>query len=80
MKCPTKCRKCGRDILLMDTYKGTRMPVDRKPVQFIIGGRQERRFVTEERDVYRGEIAGDGEAEHDRITGYACHYDTCGAK
>ena len=76
----TKCRKCGAPIILMDTFKGKRLPVDTERVSFVIGGKEERRFVADGGDVYRGEIAGDGEQEHDRLTGWACHFDTCKAQ
>ena len=77
MNYPTKCRKCGKPIILMDTFKGKRFPVDREPAQFIIGGAEKQRFVTSDGDIYRGQIAGETELEHDKVTGWPCHYDTC---
>lgn len=77
----TTCRTCGAPILLVDTTKGKRLPVDIKMVDFVIGDTtHSRRFVTEDGDILRGELAGDGEKDHDRITGRPCHYDTCAGK
>ncbi len=70
-----RCRKCGTTILLMDTFKGKRMPVDPEPVTFAPDVRQAARFVTEEGDIVRGVMVE--EDDPDRHDGYICHYDTC---
>ena len=74
----TTCRTCGAPILLVDTTKGKRLPVDIEMRDFVIGDTtHSRRFVTEDGDILRGELAGNSEKAHDRITGLPCHYDTC---
>ena len=75
----TKCRICGAPIMLLATNKsGKRLPVDPRPVDFVIGDTtHSRRFVTDDGEVFRGELAGDGELDHDRMIGWQCHFDTC---
>ena len=74
----TACRICGKPILLVETTKGKRLPVDIEMRDFVIGDTPHtRRFVTEDGDILRGELAGDGEKDHDRITGMPCHFDSC---
>lgn len=75
-----RCQRCGEPIRMMMTYKGKPLPVDMHPVRFIIGGTERRRFITENGDIYRGEIAGSGEKSYDKMAGYACHWDTCKGK
>ena len=74
------CQQCGRPIYLVKTEKGKTLPCDREEVHFIIGGTESRRFVRQNGEVFRGELAGGSEQEFDVIVGWACHYDTCPAK
>lgn len=74
----TACRICGKPILLVETTKGKRLPVDIEMRDFVIGDTPHtRRFVADDGDILRGELAGDGEKNHDRISGLPCHFDTC---
>lgn len=73
-----KCRECGAEIFLIKTERGKSLPCDWKEVQFVLGDdRNGRRFITQSGELYRGELAGDGEKEYDRMTGWPCHFDTC---
>lgn len=73
-----RCRECGAEIFLIKTDRGKSLPCDREEVKFVIaGGWDGRRFVTQSGELYRGELAGDGEKEFDKMTGWPCHFDTC---
>ena len=74
------CRQCGRPIYLIRTESAKTMPCDRTEVRFIIGGMENRRFVRQNGEVLRGELAGRSEQEFDVLTGWECHYDTCPVK
>ena len=74
----TKCRNCGQEIFLIKTDRGKTLPFDREEVKFVLGDdRNGRRFITQSGELWRGEVAGDGEKEYDKITGWPCHFDTC---
>lgn len=74
-----RCRVCGAPIMLLITTKGgKRLPVDPRPVQFVIGNTTHtRRFVLDDGEILRGELAGDCELDHDKMIGWPCHFDTC---
>ena len=75
----SRCRRCGRQILLIKTNKGKSLPFDPDEDLFVIGDASNggKRFVTRDGMLLRGAVAQDIEKEHDKITGHACHFDTC---
>lgn len=77
----TTCRECGKEIYMIKTDRGKTLPTDRIQVQFVIGDDSRgRRFITQNGELFRGELAGDGEQEYDKMTGWLCHFETCPMK
>ena len=68
---PYYCKWCGQPIVFLETWKGTKMPVDQEPVRYVPGGGPEA-FITPEGRTDRGRERKDGQAE-----GYVPHRVTC---
>ena len=76
----SRCRRCGRQILLIKIPdKGKTLPFDIDEDLFVISDASNggKRFITRDGMLLRGAVAQDIEKEHDKITGHACHFDTC---
>lgn len=70
-----RCRICGRPILLLETYKGRRIPCDPEPVYFAPQIWSSRRFVMPDASTFSGEPVA--EDDPDAHLGYSFHRDTC---
>ena len=71
----SKCRSCGAEIKWIKMASGKSMPVDAKPISFVLthpGEEKALTLVTDEGKIARGYYDPSGDK-----TGYTSHFATC---
>lgn len=76
----TKCRRCGKSIIMIKTIKNKTMPADEEPVRIRLGVAREK-FLRADGGIVWGEKTGDAnDEERSYVTAYRPHIVHCRKK